>query len=230
MRKTTPKRTAKPKRAPPPAKKAPAKPKRPRKVDAATRRQAILDAALMLFAERGFEATRLDEVAARAGIAKGTLYLYFEDKETLFEEVLRGAVSPVLERLSALAATPDLPFGKALDALYAMFAKEVLGTERKFLIRLIISEGPRFPRIAEFHYRNVVARIMPLICKIAERAVERGELSTDAVARYPQLVAAPLLTAVIWDALFSRIRPLDVAGFLRAHREVLAGPSRKATP
>ena len=71
------------------------------------------------------------------------------------------------------------------------------------MIRLIIAEGPRFPRIAEFYYRNVVAHIMPLLAKLAERAVGRGEFSSDAYARYLQLIAAPLLLAVVWDSLFA---------------------------
>ncbi len=203
--------------------------KRAPKVEPAARRQAILDAALTVFAERGFEAARLDDIADRAGIAKGTLYLYFDDKEGLFEEVVRSAVSPILERLSALASAPDMPVDKILEALFSVFEKEVLGTKRKLLIRLIIAEGPRFPRIAEFYYRNVVARILPLITKVAERAVERGEFSSDAYARYPQLVAAPLLLTVIWDALFSAIKPLNVTDFLRAHRQALTGKMRAAS-
>jgi AcrR family transcriptional regulator len=211
------------------SKPAPDKPRRARKVEPATRRQAILDAALMVFAEHGFEAARLDDVAARAGVAKGTLYLYFKDKETLFEELLRGAVSPVLERITALADAPDVPFDKALEFLFSFFEREVLGTKRKLLIRLVIAEGPRFPRIAELHYRTVVSRILPLIRKIAERAAARGELSSDAVVRYPQLVAAPLLTAIIWDGLFAKIKPLDTADFLRAYRDVLtAKPGRRS--
>src|SRR5262245_6994509 len=109
---------------------------------AQARRQAILDAALTVFAAQGFEAARLDDVAARAGVAKGTLYLYFKDKEALFEEVVRSAISPILERMNGLAALPDVPFDTALEALFAMFEKEVLGTQRKLLIRLIIAEGP----------------------------------------------------------------------------------------
>ncbi len=206
------------------------KPDRVRKIEPAARREAILDAALSVFAERGYEAARLDDVAERAGVAKGTLYLYFDDKEALFEEVIRGAVSPVVERLSALASIPDMPIGESLEALFTVFEKEVLGTKRKLLIRLISAEGPRFPRIAEFYYRNVVGRIMPLIGKMAQRAAERGELPSDALARYPQLIAAPLLVAVIWDGLFARISPLDVADFLRAHREVLTQSSRGSTP
>jgi AcrR family transcriptional regulator len=214
-------RAAAPPRKPSPARRSRRPLRRTRKVDPATRRQTILDAALSVFAERGFGAARLDDVAACAGVAKGTLYLYFKDKEQLFEEVIRGAVSPILERLDALAAAPDLPFEMALEALAVMFEREVLGTRRKLLVRLMITEGPRFPRIAEFHYRTVVSRIMPLIRTLAERAIARGEIASDALVRYPQLLAAPLLFAVIWDALFAKIAPLDVAGFFRAHRQLL---------
>jgi len=207
--------------------KAPAKKRsRPHKVAPAERKQAILNAALTVFAERGFEAARLDDVAARAGVAKGTLYLYFKDKEALFEELLRGAVSPILARVTALAETPDMPFAQTLDLLYGFFQKEVLATDRKLLLRLVLTEGPRFPRIAEAHYRNVVSRMLPLIQKIAQRAADRGELASDAVVRFPQLVAEPIITTIIWDALFSKIKPLDVPGFLRAHRDMLIAKPR----
>lgn len=206
------------------------KPSRAPKQRTGTRRDAILEAALSVFSERGYEAARLDDVARSAGVAKGTLYLYFKDKETLFEEVVRGAISPIIERLSALAAAPDLPVSTVLETLFSVFEKEVLGTQRKLIIRLIIAEGPRFPRIAEFYYRNVVGRVMPLVSQMAEHAVERGELKTDGLARYPQLIAAPLLVAVIWDSLFARIKPLDVADFFRAHREMLLATPRRAKP
>ena len=88
-----------------------------RKVDADARRQAILDAALTVFAERGYEAARLDDVAAKAGVAKGTLYLYFKDKEALFEALVRGAVSPILDgsaRLRAIPTSRPLTFSTSL--------------------------------------------------------------------------------------------------------------------
>ncbi len=229
MRKSLPKRALRPRTKLLSAKVPLGKPGSTRKAEPAARRQAILDAALIVFAERGFEAARLDDVATRAGVAKGTLYLYFDDKEDLFEEVIRSAVTPILDRLSALAVAPEISADETLKALFSLFEKEVLGTKRKLLLRLIIAEGPRFPRIAEFYYRNVVARIMPLLAKVAARAVERGELSSDAYARYPQLVAAPLLLSVIWDALFAAIKPLDVTDFLRAHRQALTGKTRGVT-
>jgi AcrR family transcriptional regulator len=206
------------------------KPARARKVEPETRRQAILDAALAVFAERGFEAARLEDVAARAGVAKGTLYLYFRDKEALFEELVRGAVSPLIEAVSQAASAADVPAHAVLETFFDLFQKEVLGTKRKLLLRLIIAEGPRFPRIAEFYYREVVTRGIALMRGVAERAVRKGEFAGDAVARFPQLIVAPLILAVVWDSLFARIDPLDVAGLLRAHRQLLAGKARRGLP
>ncbi len=205
------------------------KPARARKVEPEARRQAILDAALHVFAERGFEAARLDDVAARAGVAKGTLYLYFRDKEALFEELVRSAVSPIIEAVSRAASAPDVPAQAILETFFALFQKEVLGTKRKLLLRLIIAEGPRFPKVAEFYHREVVMRGIGLMRTVAERAARRGEFASDAAARYPQLIVAPLILAVVWDSLFARIDPLDVAGLLRAHQEILTGKTRKGS-
>ena len=204
-----------------------AKPSRPRRIEPEARRQAILKAALEVFAAHGFEAARLDDVAARAGVAKGTLYLYFKHKEALFEALIRTSVSPIMEQLAKVAAAPDLPPLKAIEAFFALFEKEVLGTERKRLLRLIIAEGGRFPAIAEMYYREVVARGIGLMRTLAERAAQQGAFATSAAARYRQLIVAPLILAVIWDGLFSKIDPLDVGGLLRAHRDLLAGKPRK---
>src|SRR5262245_15377495 len=201
-----------------------------RKVDAATRRQAILDAALTVFAEHGYEAARLDDMAARAGVAKGTLYLYFKDKEALFEALVRGAVSPMLDKVGEFAAAPGMKATDVLQFFFGMFRQEVLGTNRKLLLRLIISEGPRFPALAEFYYREVVSKGLQLVRGVARTGVANGEFTSDAVARFPQLLVAPVLMAVIWDGLFSRIDPLDVEGLLAAHRELLTGTPARAAP
>jgi len=206
------------------------KPARARKVAPEARREAILKAALSVFAAHGFEAARLDDVASKAGVAKGTLYLYFRDKEALFEALVRNAVSPLLEQMSRTAAAADIPPLQALETFFTLFQKEVLGTERKLLLRLIMAEGPRFPAIAEFYYREVVAHGLRMMRALAKRAAGEGAFATDAAARYPQLIVAPLLVAVLWDGLFARIDPLDVGALLRAHREVLTGGARKGAP
>src|SRR5437868_15181303 len=112
------------------------------------RRAAILGAALEEFTARGYEGARLDDVAKRAEVAKGTIYLYFADKETLFQELVRSMVSPVLGALEKMRAV-DIPARLLIETLLNTFVREVYGTRRKDIIRLILSEGPRFPAIAE---------------------------------------------------------------------------------
>jgi len=193
-----------------------------RTAKAAARRDAILDAALEEFSARGFAAARLDDVAKRAGVAKGTIYLYFADKETLFQELVRSQLGPIVGALEAAPAA-DLPV-RALAAMIAdLFVREIYGTRRKDVIRLMISEGPRFPKLAEFYYHEVLERVMAALRHLIGRAVERGEVEHEALLRFPQLIAAPGLVAIIWSGLFERFAPLDVAALMRAHLDIMFG-------
>ena len=193
----------------------------------AERRDAILAAALDEFSARGFAATRLDDVARRADVAKGTIYLYFADKETLFQELIRLELSPVVGALEQ-ASHADVPFRQVADQLIEVFVREIFETRRKDVIRLVLTEGPRFPKLAEFYYREVIARVMVAIRAMLRRALERGELRADALVRFPQLLPAPGIVAIIWSGLFDRFEPLDVRAMMRAHFDVLFG-DRSAT-
>jgi AcrR family transcriptional regulator len=186
------------------------------------RRADILAAALDEFTARGFEAARLEDVARRAGIAKGTIYLYFADKEMLFQELVRSLVNPVLGTLEQLRSI-DVPARMLVEGMLNTFVREILGTRRKDIIRLILSEGPRFPAIAEFYHREVVARVLAIIRPLLARAVARGELADDALVRFPQLIIAPGLVAIMWSALFDKYEPLDVSAMIRAHIGILFG-------
>ena len=186
------------------------------------RRAAILAAALEEFATRGFAATRLDDVARRAGVAKGTIYLHFRDKESLFQELVRSMLSPLVGTIEA-AALRDLPIRAVVETIVDLFVNDIYGTRRKDVIRLIIAEGARFPKLAEFYYREVIARVLPVVRARLTMAVDRGDLPQDALARFPQLLVAPALVSILWNALFGRLAPLDVRELMRAHLEVLFG-------
>jgi len=186
-----------------------------RSAKAAARRDAILEAALDEFSARGFAAARLDDVAKRAAIAKGTIYLYFKDKESLFQELIRSKMTPVVGTLEAAFAT-DLPLRVIVEQVIELFVREVYGTRRRQLIRLIISEGPRFPTLAEFYYREVLSRGLKAVRGLLQRAYERGEIADDTLIRYPQLLVAPGFIAIVWSGLFDRFEPLDVRGMMRA--------------
>jgi AcrR family transcriptional regulator len=205
----------------------------PRRVRSDAERQAkeraILDAALDVFAESGFAPARLEEVAARAGVAKGTIYLYFPSKQALFEALIRTGIGAPIEAAGAEAAALDLPFEAVVRGLFARMRREILATRRKEIIRLVIAESGRFPELAEFYYREVVARGMALLRAAAERAVAQGELSSDELARFPQLVVAPGLVAFLWATLFERFETLDAEAMLEAHLALLLRPP-KAKP
>ena len=190
---------------------------------AAARRTAILAAALDEFSARGFAATRLDDVAKRAGVAKGTIYLHFKDKEALFQELVRTMLSPVVARLEQLQAS-DVPIRMVLERFVDLFVGEIYGTRRRDVARLVITEGARFPSIAEFYYREVVAHGIAAMRALIERAISRGEISHSALARFPQLVVAPGLVAILWAGLFERFAHLDVDGMMRAHIDILLEP------
>jgi AcrR family transcriptional regulator len=199
----------------------------PRAVRQAERREDILAAALDEFAASGFAATRLDDVAKRAGVAKGTIYLYFRDKEALFQELVRAMLSPMVGTIEA-APLADLPARAVAETIAEMFAREIFETRRKDVIRLIIAEGARFPKLAEFYYHEVIERVVAAMRTVLARAVERGELANDALARFPQLLVAPALVAIVWNGLFGRFSPLDVREIMRAHIDLLFG-KRNAT-
>ena len=129
-----------------------------RQAKSAARRDAILAAALEEFSAKGFAAARLDDVARRADVAKGTIYLYFSGKESLFQELTRAMLSPMIGAIAALGEA-DMPMDVFAERFVDLFVREVYETRRRDVIRLIISEGRRFPKLAEFYYREVLSLI-----------------------------------------------------------------------
>src|SRR5690242_411387 len=215
-------RTKRRKRAADSARTSAAPSSKARKVRSAERRDAILSAALDEFSSRGFEAARLDDVARRAGVAKGTIYLYFRDKESLFQELVRAMLTPLVGTIEALGQA-DIPLAVLADRIVELFVREVYETRRKDVIRLMISEGRRFPKLAEFYYREVLSRIISAVRTLLRHAAERGEIP-EGLAEFPQIIAAPGLLAIIWNGLFERFEPLDVRKMMKTHVELLFEP------
>jgi AcrR family transcriptional regulator len=193
-----------------------------RKTRGAARRETILTAALDEFSARGFEATRIDDVARHAGIAKGTIYLYFRDKETLFQELVREMLSPLVSGIEATRQA-DLPAPNLAELLVDLFVREIYETRRKDVIRLMITEGRRFPKLAEFYHREVLSPVFEAMRGLLRRASEHGSVP-PALIEFPQLMAAPAVIAIIWNGLFDRYEPLDVRKMLKAHIDLMLAP------
>lgn len=187
----------------------------------ADKRAIILAAALDEFSQKGFAAARLDDVAKRAEVAKGTIYLYFKDKDSLFQELLRVQISPVIGMLEAvLVGGKDMkpaPLRELAHRVADLFVEQVVATKRKDIVRLILTEGPRFPKLAEFYYREVISRGLSALRTRAAQAVQSGELKSDALVRFPQLIVAPALTAIMWKSMFDKFEPLDAKAMMQAH-------------
>lgn len=193
----------------------------PARAAEAEKTRAIVEAARREFAAKGFAAAKLDDIARAAGVAKGTIYLYFENKAALFEGVVRGHLVPQIEAAEALIAAHEGPVEDVLRHLFHTLRRVVLDTDLREVIRLLIAEGHNFPEIRTFYYREVVSRGVRMLGKLLERGAARGEFRLSAAEMPPQLLVAPLLMGAIWKCLFDELAPLDTAALVDAHLDLL---------
>jgi AcrR family transcriptional regulator len=171
------------------------------------RPQEITEAALAAFAEKGYAATRVDDVAKRAGVSKGLLYLYFKTKEDLFKAVIRSFVVPRIEALTAIIDSSEMSAEDFLRGPFFDFAKTVPGSPISILIRLMIAEGPKHPDLLQFYWDNVVSRGLDAITEVLERGVQQGEFRRSVVNDLPHLFAMPVLFSVVFKLLFEEQCP-----------------------
>jgi AcrR family transcriptional regulator len=182
----------------------------------------ILAAALASFAERGFTATRLDEVASRAGVTKGTLYLYFRSKEELFEAVVRQQLVPSLERAEAMIAESDLP-GPALLARIVTQMAEIMASPLGAIPKLVLTEAGNFPHLARFYLDEVVDRGKALLRGVLERGIAAGEIRRVDSENAVLCIVAPLVLGALWRHSFERHagREIDLEALCRTHLTLL---------
>ena len=180
----------------------------------------IADAAFEVFAEKGYAAARVDDVAARAGVSKGLTYLYYKTKEELFKAVVRNVVVRRLDSLVESLQSSDLPAEAFIRGPLQQFMKSVPGSPIAVVVRLLIAEAPRHPDLVRYYYDNVVARGLAAIEEFVNRGVDRGELKPAAREFPPQLLVAPVIAAVMWRLVFAE-KPLDTDALIETHIDML---------
>jgi len=158
----------------------------------------ILDAALDAFVQNGFAATRLEDIAERAGISKGTLYLYFESKEALFEAVVRENIVPILERAEQRVRDFQGPSRDLLVEILWSWWKAMHESRITGLPKLILSESSNFPGAARFYFDEVVVRVRGLFASALRRGIESGEFRPVDVDYTVRVLMAPVTMALIW--------------------------------
>lgn len=181
----------------------------------------LVEAGLAEFARHGFAATRLEDVAKRAGVAKGTIYLYFADKEALFIAAARSRVTPVLGQLSGFVDEHPGTTRELLGAVFEALHRQLVDSELKVLLRILLSEADRFPALSELYHREIVARGRELLERVVARGIARGEVRPGAAADLPIVLVAPAIMAAVWRIVFDRHAPISTERFLAAHRDLV---------
>jgi AcrR family transcriptional regulator len=187
------------------------------------RPEEITAAALDLFAERGYAATRLEDVAGRAGVSKGTVYLYFANKEDLFKAVVReGIVSPLKEMRGIVEQFEGTTF-ELLRLLIMGWWERVGSTHLSAIPKVLISEARNFPEIARFYVDEVVGPGLETLAAIMRRGAARGEIRQIDPQVAGNLVFAPLLMIALWRNSLAACTPaqIDPLPLIEAHIEML---------
>ncbi|WP_168075695.1 TetR/AcrR family transcriptional regulator [Caulobacter sp. SSI4214] len=186
----------------------------------------ITRAALDVFAEKGFAAAKLDEIAARAGISKGALYLYFETKEDIFRAVVRESVAPNLDMAETILAQTTLPFADMMRLMFGRVGEVAETTRLGAVIKLVIGESRNFPELARVWHDEVVSRTLSALSGALSRAQARGELRQGDPRLHAFSLMGPLLMGVVWRETFVPVGApdLDLKALIAQHGEtVLAG-------
>ena len=194
-----------------------AKPRWRRRKDA--RPEEIISAALEVFTDRGFAATKLEEVARRAGVTKGTIYLYFENKEALFKALIRQTIVPVIAQGEELARSFTGSARDLFERLVREYWRLVGETSLVGIPKLMMAEANNFPELARFYYEEVVTRGHRLMAGVIERGIKAGEFRPVNVMIAAKLAMSPLMHAVIARKAFSACMPegFDVGKYLDTH-------------
>jgi AcrR family transcriptional regulator len=186
------------------------------------RRQALLDAALEEFFDRGFSAARTHDIAQRAGLSKGTLYLYFDSKEAVFAELIESLTSPNLARIEEIAETAT----SVLDAIdrFTEFAPHLVRTsDLPRLLKVLIGDSQYFPDTLKGYREKVLDRVLGAIGSVLEAAKARGEIEIGDPHLAARLVIAPVVFSGLWQAMFSADpeAEVDLEALFREHARLL---------
>jgi len=201
-----------------------AKPKFQRRSE--DRPREICAAALEVFAEKGFAAARLDEIAQRAGVSKGTLYLYFKDKEDLFRAVVRDAIAPNVEAITATISTLDAPFPDVVRLFLAGFAEREGRLPIGAVAKMVVGESRNFPELARVWHDEVASKAIGALASFVERAQQRGEVRPGDPRLHAFSLMGPMVLGALWRATLVPAggTPLDLEALAKQHAEtVLTG-------
>jgi AcrR family transcriptional regulator len=187
------------------------------------RRRKVLESALEEFLANGFAATRIEDVAARAGVAKGTVYLYCKDKEALFAEAVRSEMIPLARNIHALLEDGTAPPRQVIERGLGTLLQHLVNSRRGDVVRLIIGESLRFPHVTTFYREEIVFPAVQRVKALLNRARDEGSLRVPAVADFPQLAIAPIMMTVVVNGIAPQFAA-DPDALLKTYMDTLFNP------
>jgi len=183
----------------------------------------ILDAALKVFAQKGFAAARMDDIAKEAGVTKGTIYLYFENKEAVFKSLVRESVGATIATVTAAAQAQEGSARLLLRMVLTRVAQLLVESDRVVLPKIVIGESRNFPWLAEFYRFEIIEKGLQLMMSLIERGIAQGEFRALPAHHVARLCVAPVLLGAIWRVTFAHLdaEPYDYNGLIETHLDVL---------
>jgi AcrR family transcriptional regulator len=188
----------------------------------AERPQEILEAAFAEFSRNGYAVTTLDQIAERAGVTKGTIYVYFENKEHLFISMVREITKTTLDIVHGMFESHE---GSTADLLRAQFSfiyqHIVEDRRRREVVRMLIAEAPRFPALADRYHDEILRPCLDMLRQAIQRGIDRGEIRNTAIINSPQVVIAPIALVDLWMMMFDNRQPIDLKAYFEAHLDLV---------
>ena len=183
----------------------------------------IVEAALAVFAEKGFAAAKLDEIARRAGVSKGALYLYFETKEDIFRAVVGQVIAPNMAAVKAMAAAHPGPFPDLIRGVAVSFTYLAQNSPLSAVAKMVLGEARNFPELARVWHDDLVSQVLGAIAGAVEAAQARGEIKPGDPRTYALQFIAPLLVSMMWRETFVPVgaEPFDLPTLMSQHVETL---------
>jgi AcrR family transcriptional regulator len=188
----------------------------------AERPQEILEAAFVEFSRHGYAVTTLDRIAQRAGVTKGTIYVYFENKEHLFISMVHAVKKATLDTLRDMFERHDGSTAELLRAQFSFIYQHIVEDKRRReVVRMLIAEAARFPELADRYHEEILTPCLDMLKEAIQRGIDRGEIRKSPIVDSPQVVFAPIVLLDDWIMMFDDRHPLDLKAYFEAHLDLV---------
>src|SRR5580704_17950184 len=188
----------------------------------AERPQEILEAAFTEFSRNGYASTTLDQIAERAGVTKGTIYVYFENKEHLFMSMVREITKATFDTVHGMFATHQGSTADLLRNQFSFMYQHILeGSRRREVVRMLIADAPRFPELADRYHEEILRPCLEMLRATIQRGMDSGEFRQSSIINAPQIIIAPIALVDLWTMMFGDRKPMDLKAYFEAHLDLV---------